>query len=128
MRHHHQQRFLDRLDNLLAAHHANVTIPDARYQPPIALVRLDDDPARLRENAAPELPPRTREALDRYATEHRPPGGFLAAVLENSSLTLPVLLADEDSLKALRLIVRHCYSELPPECWGSPRKGAAERA
>lgn len=72
--------------------------------------------------ATPEIPPRTREALDRYAAEHRPPGGFLEAVLENSSLTLPVLLADENSLKALRLIVRHCYSKLPPECWGSPEK------
>ena len=71
-----------------------------------------------------EIPPWIRQALDRYAADHRPAGGFLTAVLENN-LALAVLLADENSLKALKLITRYLLNHTPAESRGSKKKVAA---
>lgn len=71
----------------------------------------------------PEIPPHIKKALDNYAEHHQPTGGFVRAVLENSLLA--VNLADDDSLKAIREIIRYVYNELPGDCWGSKAKVTA---
>ena len=75
-------------------------------------------PAR---NAQPEIPPLVRKALDNYVFNHWPCGGFVTACLENN-FAQAVALADERSFEALKVIARHCYNELPSECWRSPKK------
>ena len=71
--------------------------------------------------ARPEIPPLVRKALDNYVFNHWPVGGFVTACLENNFVQA-VALADERSFEALKVIARHCYNELPSECWGSPEK------
>ena len=48
----------------------------------------------------------------------------MTACLENNFVQA-VALADERSFEGLKVIARHCYNELPSECWGSPEKVAA---
>ena len=64
------------------------------------------------------IPPLVRNALDRWATEHKPAGDFVMSVLRND-LHQAVCRADERSLAALRDIVLYVYNELPSKCWGS---------
>lgn len=64
------------------------------------------------------IPERIKRALDLYATEHRPTGGFCRSVLENDLLD-GVCHADEESFAALREIVRYVHCDLPSECHGS---------
>ena len=64
------------------------------------------------------IKPSTMAAIRRYADHHTPTGGFLRAVLSNN-LVEAVGMADEENLKALPVIVRYCYNEIPGNCWGS---------
>lgn len=70
------------------------------------------------------IPPKIREALDRYAKEHIAAGHFVMAVLRNDLMSA-VFRADDQSLAALAAIVCYCYNELPSTCWGSPDKVTA---
>ena len=77
------------------------------------------------------VPERTLEALDNWAKSGQPPGGFVAAVLEND-LADSVRRADSRNSAALVDIVRYLINELPRGCWGSFDKvatwGEARRA
>ena len=57
----------------------------------------------------------TIQAIDRYANDRCPPGGFVRAVLENN-------LTQAFNRASLREIVKYCYWEIPGDCWGSPEK------
>jgi len=58
------------------------------------------------------IPTAILESLNLYHREGIPTGGFLEAVLAND-LTGAIGRADENSLNALRSIVRHIYVEMP---------------
>ena len=59
------------------------------------------------------------EALDRYAEQGGPLGGFLEAVLSND-LVSAAFRADIDNRAALAEIALHVSNRLPAICWGSP--------
>ena len=63
----------------------------------------------------------TIQAIDRYANDRCPPGGFVRAVLENN-LTQAYGYADAENFASLKEIVKYCYWEIPGDCWGSPEK------
>ena len=67
------------------------------------------------------IPPLVRAALDRYATEHSPAGGFVMDVLRDD-LHGALVRADAESLAEIRNIVVYVYNELPGDCWGSPER------
>ena len=60
----------------------------------------------------PTIPPYTINALNLWATEGHPPGGFVTA-------------ADPDNATSLCDIVRYAINELPSACWGSPERVAS---
>tara|TARA_R110002167_G_scaffold65480_2_gene185303 strand:+ start:9584 stop:10015 length:432 start_codon:yes stop_codon:yes gene_type:complete len=64
------------------------------------------------------VPPHTLKTLDNWAKHGLPPGGFVAAVLEND-LVDAVRRADSGNSAALVDIVRYLINELPMGCWGS---------
>ena len=64
------------------------------------------------------VPLHTLETLDNWAKFGLPPGGFVAAVLEND-LADAVRRADSGNSAALVDIVRYMINELPRGCWGS---------
>lgn len=66
----------------------------------------------------PTVPPHTLETLDNWAKFGLPPGGFIAAVLEDH-LADAVRRADSRNSAALAEIVRYLINELPRGCWGS---------
>lgn len=72
----------------------------------------------------PGIPARTLLAIRRYADDHRQPGGFVTAVLENN-LSRAVATADSENAAALFEIMRYCRWEIPGACWGSPARVAA---
>jgi hypothetical protein len=75
-----------------------------------------------RDSVCPDnLPPAIWEGLRAHALDRRPTGHFVTAVLTND-LRGALGKADEDSLAAIRDIVRYCYWELPGNCWGSVSK------
>ena len=57
-----------------------------------------------------EIPKRLLDALDGYARDGIPPGGFLRACLENDCLNA-VCLADGDSIRVMPEIMRHIANE-----------------
>lgn len=63
------------------------------------------------------VPETTLETLDNWAKFGLPPGGFVAAVLEND-LADAVRRADSGNSAALADIVRYMINELPSGCWG----------
>jgi hypothetical protein len=67
------------------------------------------------------VPPHLRAGLLRYVNDHRRPGGFLLAVLEND-LSNAMGRADDESRAGLYAIVCWVYNEAPSTCWGSPEK------
>lgn len=71
--------------------------------------------AKARYHAIPEL---ILKGLYQYAEHRTPTGGFLRAVLTND-LAEAVGRADQDSLRALQMIVQFMYNEMPSPCWGS---------
>jgi hypothetical protein len=62
-----------------------------------------------------------KQTIDLYVSHRCKTGGFVNAVLENN-LTEAIARADSDNLPNLPHIVCYCYNEIPPECWGSPKK------
>ena len=70
-------------------------------------------------NKYPTAPPNILSAIQRYAEDHIPTGGFTRAVLENN-LSEAIGRADQDSLWGLQDIVRFVHWEIPGNCHGSP--------
>jgi len=71
-------------------------------------------------NSGYAVPLYTFEGLNDYASERRPPSGFLRALLEND-LEMTVARADAANLSHLRETLRHARATLPRESWGSPQ-------
>ena len=67
------------------------------------------------------MKPVIKEAIDKYAKEGYPVGGFLTAVLENK-LREAFARADVDNLRDMHEIVKYCWWEIPGNCWGSEEK------
>jgi len=65
-----------------------------------------------------EIPEHIRGGIERYLTERLKPGDFLTAVITND-LRNAFARADEDSLKALRLLNRWFYNRAPASAHGS---------
>jgi len=65
--------------------------------------------------------PEIKAAIDRYANDHVPTGGFLEAVLGNN-LRESFARADEGNIRDMFEIVKYCYNEIPGICWGSPER------
>ena len=73
---------------------------------------------------ASNIPALTRETLDAWASDARPVGGFVQAVLEND-LREAFARADYDNTLAMPAIVSYIYNDLPALCWGSKENFAA---
>lgn len=67
------------------------------------------------------IPPYMRQGLKDYLQLHKPPGGFLQAVIMND-LREAIFRADETNIKLLPNYVRFFYNEAPKNCWGSEEK------
>lgn len=70
------------------------------------------------------IPERMMEGLRAYINDHRPPGSFLRAVLEND-LHGAVNRADAENLANLPAYIGYLHWEAPPACFGSPERVAA---
>lgn len=70
---------------------------------------LDADPAYG------EIPQRIMDGLLRWGREGVTPGGFLTAVLKGDLLD-SVCLADGETIKHLRAIVKFVYNQMPIGC------------
>jgi hypothetical protein len=68
-----------------------------------------------------DIPPQTKETIDRYVSERRPPGGFVMAVLRND-LAGAVGKADLTNRAHLPEIVAYLFNRCPAACWGSEEK------
>ncbi len=81
---------------------------------------LDADPAYG------EIPQRIMDGLLRWGREGVTPGGFLTAVLKGDLLD-SVCLADGETIKHLRAIVKFVYNQMPAGCHalGKPRRATA---
>lgn len=90
----------------------NVKLRVGRIDYPCVLEELKD-----REN----IPGYVLESLEAYASERRPQGHFLEAVISND-LYAAVNRADTISLRALKSIVYLREKLLPPESYGSKEK------
>ena len=64
------------------------------------------------------IPKKTLAGLQEYGTNHRHPGDFLLAVLENN-LAGALGTADPENLAALYDIVLYAWNHLPLQCHGS---------
>ena len=64
------------------------------------------------------MPIGAKDALDRYAQEHIPTGGFLRAALANDFMEA-VGRADHINLQSLHDIARYIYNNMPSTCHGS---------
>ena len=67
------------------------------------------------------IPPATLAGITAYVEHHRPPGGFLRAVLEND-LREAFGRADSENTRAMGEIVAYLYNHVPSLCWGSAAK------
>jgi hypothetical protein len=74
----------------------------------------------LHARASFVIPPAIKAAIDAWATEAKPAGAFVSAVLRND-LRTAVATAEPASLAALGEIVRYVYHHCPGICWGSTR-------
>jgi hypothetical protein len=79
------------------------------------LLSTDDRIVFVKEQC---VPPHLAAGIVRWVYEHRRPGGFLTAVLEND-LARAVSLADDESWIGLRRLVEFFNYALPAPCWGS---------
>ena len=70
---------------------------------------------------AHDIPPLVLRAIINYVEKGYRPGSFLSAVLEDR-LCDAVMLADENSLAAIKQILWVLHNEAPSRCWGSPEK------
>ena len=73
---------------------------------------------------AHDIPPLVLRAIIDYVEKGYPTGDFLRAVLKDR-LHDAVMLADENSLAAIKQILWVLYNEGPSQCWGSPAKVTA---
>lgn len=64
------------------------------------------------------MKPDTKASIDRYATQHIPTGGFLAAVLAND-LFDALASADTDNAATLTEIAEYIYRTVPGHAYGS---------
>jgi len=71
-----------------------------------------------------QIPAHMREALDQYARQKCPVGGFLTALLENNFMEA-VGRADHHNLMILPSYAAYIYNEMPHNCHGSPAIVAA---
>jgi len=62
-----------------------------------------------------------KEALDQYAADGSPPGGFLTACLENKFVQA-CTGADLQNQTFLISIALYIYNDIPSDCWGSNEK------
>ena len=67
------------------------------------------------------LPEHMQSGAQDYVERRYPPGGFLAAVLEND-LVGAFGKADKDNAAAMAEWARWLWNEAPSQCWGSPAK------
>lgn len=65
-----------------------------------------------------KLPETLRGGMQRYIEHGIVPGDFLRAVIRRDLVA--VLLADDENLARIRVIVRWFHQEAPSDCWGSP--------
>jgi hypothetical protein len=63
----------------------------------------------------------TLDAINRYAKDHCPVGGFLYAILSNN-LTERFAMADEENKRDIEEILQYCYWNIPAICWKTPEK------
>ena len=75
-------------------------------------------------NQAQVVPKHTLESLNRYVYDKIPPGSFLTAVLLND-LKGAFGKADDMNIANMYAILKHCYNNIPIDCWGSPENVAA---
>ena len=68
-----------------------------------------------------QVEPHLMQALERYRDEHRDPGGFLRAILEND-LLMAVRFAGMEERKDLDGIVWQLFHTFPASVWGSASK------
>jgi len=68
-----------------------------------------------------QLPEHIRHGFQAYIEEHREPGDFVMACLENN-LCEACGRADETNRERMFDIVSFLYNEAPAECWGSSAK------
>jgi hypothetical protein len=80
-----------------------------------------DYPPDHNEHLWMDVPAHLREGLRAYMMEHRPTGGFLAAVLEND-LFLASSRADPQSQRSFHAIAKYIYNCAPGQCYGSREK------
>lgn len=59
-----------------------------------------------------------KDSLDRYAKEHCPTGGFLAAVLANDLMDA-MGRAGDDNQRDMMSICSYVYNHIPANCHGS---------
>ena len=60
-----------------------------------------------------------KRAIDLYASDGIPTGGFLRAVLEHRDVWDVMGRADEENAQDIMEILRYIHSELPGNCHGS---------
>jgi hypothetical protein len=65
------------------------------------------------------IPEHIRASIDRFVKSGIKPGGFVSALLSNQDVALAVLMADDESMKHLKAIVRYLCNEIPARAWGS---------
>jgi hypothetical protein len=68
-----------------------------------------------------QVPLHLHSALVNYVINHKRPGEFLTAVLENN-LVDAMRRADDESRESLYHIVGFLVWEVPGACWGSPER------
>lgn len=74
-----------------------------------------DIPSALKRS---KVPAHLRPGLVSYIVNHRPPSGFLLAVLSNN-LTDALHYGDDESRACLHEIVTFLVWDAPAMCWGS---------
>jgi len=59
----------------------------------------------------------TQAGLSRYILDHKEPGGYLRAVLENDLMTA-IQTADPQNLKQLKNLCKWIFNNAPGDSWG----------
>ena len=82
-----------------------------------------DDMSEATQELRAKVPPHILPPLDRYISQHVPPGHFLTAVLSND-LREACCRADDVCRAAILQIVYYLHNCCPHAAWGSPEKVA----
>lgn len=72
------------------------------------------------------IPENIKRGIDRHVEHGIKPGDFTEGVLTND-LSKAVGHADPISIANLKDIIIYCHNDIPPDCWGSPKKVKAWR-